>query len=202
MSEKTREQLYDELDKKRVEYREITQKKDDEFRTKEHLRDKSIFMSALDYIIPTIGGGIGGLIAGTGISYNYRSGGHWREIDNIKEYFAAHPSGLEHAKEVLGTDNIDYISGFLLGEDGPSRALRSSCGYDQFLADAGISAFHDGLFVGALGCAIPILAYYGKRVYLNHRIKSIQKTYDELSHKQRSLSNEIEDIQTQLRSIQ
>ncbi len=145
-------------------------------------------------IVPCWGAILAGTVAGSGygLALGYiRRGGNFRRIDNIKEYFLNHPDSLEHAKQVTGSNDLNYIAGFVSGDDSAAHALFTSSGLEQFFWDANNSALVDGLIATAVLGGIPAATTILGMVSLKHSIKKLEKKQENAEKKRSKLEWEI-----------
>lgn len=133
--------------------------------------------------------GVGSWIVGMIVSKCIRDGGI-REIDKDRAYFASHPEALEKVKEVLGTDNLDYIVGYIRGSDGTAQALFVDCGLKDFYFNNGVQGVIDGAITGLLVFAVPTLLCFGLNAIRYKKAQKASMAVDEVENKIKSLENE------------
>lgn len=133
-----------------------------------------------------------GLISaiGTMTASKFIRDGGIRNIDKDRAYFASHPEALEKAKEVLGTDNLDYIAGYVRGSDGLAQALFVDCGLKDYYYNNGVQAVIDGTITGLLAFAVPTLLYFGLNTIRYKREQKALKAVDDVNNKIEAVENE------------
>ncbi len=131
---------------------------------------------ANDPRMPVLGVGVGlsaGVLLGY-LKYLNNCGGNFNKVANVKEYFLNNPDAFEQAKEALHSTDLNYISGYVMGEDGLATALWQSTGLYDFFRSAGIDAFQTGLVSGAVIGSLPVVAYFLRKKILKAQLKSLK----------------------------
>ncbi len=182
-----------EAERKRAEKKHTWYKR----RTYNHhplLHDLDVLEVDGDNILPlAMGGYIASIITGVS-SYLIRNGGK-DDFDKVKDFLSNNPDVLQQAQEKIGTDDINYISGYLLGSDGVAKAISSSSGLSDYLVQDAAAALGDALTVGLVIIGIPVVYTISHFIVekvtsnagcvINHYHKTTEKnkTKAELYHK-------------------
>ena len=100
---------------------------------------------------------VAGVISAAAIGFvnkYFRDGGK-NTFEQIKDYLKNNPNTLKHAQEKLGVDRIDYICGYLLGNESVVKAVSSPAGLTDSLVNNAIDSFsEDTMSLCALGLPI------------------------------------------------
>ncbi len=97
---------------------------------------------------------ISGVVTVFGAVFKYGSslakhGGNHRGFDEIKSYLLNNKEALQEAQEKIGSTDINFISGYLTGDDSLSNALFASTGLREFLINNSQIATTEALKFGA-----------------------------------------------------
>ncbi len=77
-----------------------------------------------------------------------RLGGTRGSFDEIKAYLLNHPEELQKAQEQLGSTDINFVSGYLTGDDSLANALFAQTGLREFFAHNADIATNEALKLG------------------------------------------------------
>ena len=176
----------------------------------------------MDSLIAVVYGAISGGIAflsgcikhGSTVS---KLGGTSGSFDEIKAYLLNHPEELQKAQEKLGSTDINFVSGYLTGDDSLANALFAQTGLREFFVNNAHIAANEAhklggeVFVGLIalglgGYIVGKIAYdksdkyyrkvrdYQDKIY--EKIRTLERTQELLNQ----LSNEKESFESGLRS--
>ncbi len=176
----------------------------------------------MNSLIAVVYGGISAIIATvSGVlkqnSIISKLGGTSGSFDEIKAYLLNHPEELQKAQEKLGSTDINFVSGYLTGDDSLANALFAQTGLREFFVNnADIAAneaqkFGGEVFVGLLalglgGYLVGKIAYdnrdkYDSKIWhYNGKIYEQEITLERAQELLNELSNEKESFESGLRN--
>ena len=120
---------------------------------------------------------------GAGITKAAKTGWTIKQWERDQKYFNDHPEMLEKAKEILQTDDINAIIGYVNGSDGAAKELYYSLGLQDYYFNANIAGLEVGAAVFATLVALPIascLANAGSCKMSNHLEHKAEKTEEKI----------------------
>ena len=141
-------------------------------------------------------------IIGGGVSNFVRDGGNLKPIDNCREYFLNHPDKFEYAKEVTGSSDLDYICGFVSGNDSAAEALYAASGLKDFFWDNMCAAGVDAALIGAAVFGIPIAGSLILRKYYDRKDRQASKQYEKARSKKMSVRSEYKKLTETLEQME
>ena len=107
--------------------------------------------------------------------------GKWFDIDITRDYLGNHPDALAKCEEALGSSDINYIAGYLLGNDSLATALLASTGLKDFFVDIKISSLTNGVVMVGIGAMLPFVYTYAKTRYYQHQLNKTHQQIIDLS---------------------
>lgn len=117
------------------------------------------------------------------------------DLDIARWYLTNHPEALAYAQEQLGTTDLNYIAGYVLGDDGLAQAVYSSTGLADFFMDLTTHSIANGFIAGALGFMLPFLAVVAKKLYceskrmvLSSEIKRLKQEKNRVEQRKEKLN--------------
>lgn len=108
-----------------------------------------------------------------------------------KEYLLDNPEELEKAKEVLNTDNVDYIAQYMVSNSQDAGIVQSITGCSDYINSIDFSVVPEALLITAAAIVVPFAGGFLVQHYREAR-------YDHLIKKADKLENQINDINKQL----
>lgn len=105
-------------------------------------------------------GGISAFIGviGAGITKGIKTGWTIKQWERDAKYFNDHPEILEKAKEILQTDDINAIIGYVNGSDSAAQELYYSLGLKDYYFDANLISLEVGAAIAACLIALPVIS--------------------------------------------
>ena len=149
-------------------------------------------------------GFLGGIVSGVAtliVDSFVRNGGNIRKIDNVREYFVNHPDKLQMMQDVLHTDDINLISGYVMGTDSAAHSLWTASGLQDFFWNNVCAAGVDALLVGGgtLAAAVGFAAAW--HTYYNMRKVNTNKNRNEKAKVRNKALNHMNDLYHELRDM-
>lgn len=120
---------------------------------------------------------------GAAVTKGAKTGWTIKQWERDQKYFNDHPEMLEKAKEILQTDDINAIIGYVNGSDGAAKELYYSLGLQDYYFNANIAGLEVGAAVFATLVALPIascLANAGSCKMSNHLEYKAEKTEEKI----------------------
>ena len=151
MFKKTNEQPQDVLEN--IKQRHLVAKQ-----VSDELQNKTINKSSM--LVASALSGAFGVGMTTSLSEFASLGYKFGDKEIVKNYLLTHAQSLDMLRLELGTEDVDYISSYVLGNDSSAKQLFSQSGLADFFAQAHNGAMLDGVVGGVVYASLPIVAYY------------------------------------------
>ena len=122
-------------------------------------------------------------VIGAVITKGAKTGWTIKQWERDQKYFADHPEMLEKAKEILHTDDINAIIGYVNGSDGAAKELYYSLGLQDYYFNANMTSLEVGAAIAATLIALPIascLANAGSSAMSNRLVNKAEKIEDKI----------------------
>jgi len=121
---------------------------------------------------------------------------------NVKEYFASHPDAFEYAKKVIGSSDIDYISGFVKGSGSAAQVLADACGVTDFHSACINSAFVDAALIGCAVFAVPVVASVLSKIVCDAMYKRSDGKFSKAREQRIHVEREFEGLERVLNKLE